>query len=276
MSIIKNILFGLVSGLTEFLPVSSRGHQAIMRCLFGLETRNSLQELLVHIGILISIFIGCRDIIARLRREQKMLSGSRRSRSKVADYKSVYDLRLLKTATVPMLLVLLLTIVTYRMDGNLLWIMAFLLLNGIVLLLADYTQHGNRDSRTMTGLDGFVMGVLGGLSAFPGISRTGMISSYTAARGADGKCIFNWSVLLGIPAILFYICMDFVGVFSSGVGTLTFSALIGYMMSGIAGFLGGYLGISILGVVLNHYSFSRFAYYSMGTSLFSFILYLIS
>ncbi|MBR4016952.1 MAG: undecaprenyl-diphosphate phosphatase [Oscillospiraceae bacterium] len=262
--------------MTEFIPVSSRGHQGILRCLFGIETRNSFQELLVHIGVLLSVFIGCREVIARLRREQKILSGSSRKKYKSVDNRNVFDLRLLKTATVPMLLVLLLTIVTRKMDNNLLWIMGFLLINGIVLLLADYTQHGNRDSRTMTGLDGIVIGILGGLSAFPGISRTGFISAYTAARGADGKCILNWSVLLTIPAILFYICLDLAGIFSNGLGVLNFSVFVGYFMSGVAGFLGGYLGISILGVILNHYSFSRFAYYSMGASLFSFILYLIS
>ena len=80
MSILENILYGFLSGFTEFLPISSQAHRVLLRYMFGEDTRNFLQEFLVHIGLLLSILIGCRESISRLRREQKMASGSRYKR----------------------------------------------------------------------------------------------------------------------------------------------------------------------------------------------------
>lgn len=276
MSLLESVLYGLVSGITEFLPVSSRAHQLLLRYLFGAHTRDSLQNLLVHIGVLFAIIVACRESLNRLRREQSTLSVSRRKRMRSTDMKSHYDLRLLKTAAFPLIIGLLLTFSTKNMENSLLSIMGFLAFNGFILLLADHASHGNRDSRTMTGLDGIIMGVIGALSAFPGISRTGMISAYASIRGADSDNTTNWAVLLGIPAMIFAICYDIVGIFTGGVIAFSFPKIVGNFLSGAAAFGGGYLGISVLRAALNDFGYSKFAYYSLGAALFSFILYLIT
>ena len=208
MTVLENILYGLVSGVAEFLPVSARAHQALLRYLFGVSTRTSLQDLLVHIGVLLSILVACRENIGRLYQEQRSASQTRRKRSYPFGSKNYYDLRLLKTAVLPLLAGLLLYASTVRLENNLLALLGFLAANGVVLLIAEHTRRGNRDSRTMSGLDGIAMGIAGAASAFPGISRTGMILSYAAARGADSQSAVNWAILLGIPATFFAICYD--------------------------------------------------------------------
>jgi len=276
VSLIENILYGIVSGITEFLPVSSRAHQILLRYLFGTQTRDSLQDLLVHIGVFFAIIVACRENLIRLHREQKALSATRRKRTRSADIRSLYDLRLLKTAVFPLLIGLILTFSTVKLGNSLLIIMGFLIFNGFVLLLAEHVSHGNRDSRTMTGLDGIIMGLLGALSAFPGISRTGMISAYTTMRGADSQNSANWAILLGIPAMVFSVIYDIISIITGGIVAFSFPGIFGYLLSGAAAFGGGYLGISVLRVAINHSGFSKFAYYSLGAALFSFILYLIT
>ena len=276
MSLLESIFYGFISGVTEFFPISSRAHQALLRYIFGVGTRNSLQELLVHIGLLFALFLGCRDVLFRLHREQKAISMSRRRRSRSLDAKSLYDLRLIKTATFPLLIGLILCVVVGKWQDNLLTIMCFLIVNGLILLFAEHLQHGNRDSRTMTGLDGTIMGILGALSSFPGISRTGIVSAYATARGADNQNAVNWAVLLGIPAIIFSACYDVVLIFSVGIGALSLPIIIGCILSGIAAFVGGYIAISMLVSVLNHTGYTPFVYYSFGAALFSFALYLIT
>ena len=128
----------------------------------------------------------------------------------------------------------------------------------------------------MTGLDGILMGILGSLSAFPGISRTGMISSYAAARGADSENISNWTFLLGIPAIVFFLCFDIFGIITVGIGNISLSAIIGFLFAGVAAFCGGYIAISAFKAILNHAGFSQFAYYSFGAAFLTFIIYLIT
>lgn len=276
MSLIESIFYGFISGVTEFFPISSRAHQTLLRYIFGATSRNSLQELLVHIGLLLALFVGCRDILQRLYREQKTTSTTRRRKNRSLDIKSLYDLRLLKTATFPLLVGLLLCVIVGKWKDDLLTVMCFLIVNGLILLFAEHIQHGNRDSRTMTGLDGIIMGILGAISSFPGISRTGIISSYATARGADNQNAVNWAVLLGIPAIIFAAGYDIVSIFSTGVGALSFAIILGCLLSGIGAFAGGYIALSILVSILNHTGFSPFAYYSFGAALFSFVLYLIT
>lgn len=276
MLLIQNILYGIISGITEFLPVSSRAHQFLLRYLFGAQTRDPLQDLLVHIGVFFAIIFACRENLAHLRREQKSLSASRRKRIRPADVRTLYDLRLLKTAAFPLIIGLFLSFYTKKMENSLLAIMGFLILNSFILLLADHVSHGNRDSRTMTGLDGIIMGLVGALSAFPGISRTGMISAYTTMRGADGQNTANWSILLGLPAMIFAIIYDIVGLAAGGIVVSGFAAFFGCLLSGIAAFGSGYFGISLLRIVMNNSGFSKFAYYSLGAAFFSFILYLIT
>lgn len=272
MSVVENIIYGLISGITEFFPVSSRAHQTLLQFMFGVESRNYLQEFLVHIGILISALFVYRDYIKQLSREQKSLQFRNRRKTGFVLY---YDLKLLKTATVSLLICLCFFLIFLKNQGGLLSVSAFLIINAIILLFAAHSQHGNRDARTMSGLDGFVMGVLGSLSVFPGISRVGIISTYTTLRGADSKNTTNWIVLLSIPAILLYCVFDIVGIVSVGLGVISFTTFIGFLLSGVAAFCGGYISVSFLLILLTHIGFSHFAYYSFGVSLFSFILYLI-
>ncbi len=276
MSLLESLLYGFISGIAEFLPVSSRAHQSLLRYIFGVSTRNFLQELLVHIGLLLALFVAFRDVLHRLRREQKSLSMNRRKRNRSLDVKSLYDLRLIKTAAFPLLIGLILCTSVGKWGDGLLTVMGFLLVNALILLLAEHISHGNRDSRTMTALDGIIMGILGALSSFPGISRTGIISAYATIRGADNQNAVNWAILLGIPALIFAGCYDIVLIFSAGIGALSLSVIIGCILSGIGAFAGGYAAISMLVSILNHTGYSPFAYYSIGAALLSFVLYLIT
>ena len=50
MNFFESCLYGLFSGLAEFLPVSAEAHQVLLRQLFGVEGKLPLLNLLGHIG----------------------------------------------------------------------------------------------------------------------------------------------------------------------------------------------------------------------------------
>ncbi len=274
MSILESILYGFVTGITEFLPVSARAHQVLMQLVFG-ATRNPLRDLLVHIAILAAIILSSREMLLRLQKAQTISSVSHRKRQR-APHSNYYDLRLLKTAVVPLILGLVLRFATEGLEENLLILMGFLVLNTVILLLAEHSRHGNRTAKTMTGLDGIAMGLAGALSVLPGISRTGAIVSYGTLRGCDGKKTASWAILLGIPAMLFAVVFDVFGLIAYGAGTITFAVLAGMVLSALTAFCGGYLGIKALKAALNQSRFSGFAYYTIGLVLFTFVLYMIT
>ena len=276
MSVIESLIYSFVSGIAEFLPVSSRAHQSLLRYMFGVDNDTYLADLAVHIGILLAIAVGFREILSRLRREKKAASVSHRRRVRSLDGRSYYDLRLLRTATVPLLFGLCVYPLTRDFVESLLILVCFLVANGGFLLFAAHCRHGNREARTMSGLDGAAMGLLGAASVLPGISRTGSISAYAVARGADHQNAANWAILLTIPATLSAIVFDLIGVIFFGGAAFSFAAAVGFLLVCAGSFLGGWLGIVFFQIVLNHSGFTGFAYYSFGAAFFSFVLYLIT
>ena len=58
MNIIQSVFLGIVQGVTEFLPVSSSGHLAILQNIFHIDTGSTmLFDILLHLGTLAAIFI---------------------------------------------------------------------------------------------------------------------------------------------------------------------------------------------------------------------------
>lgn len=67
MSFIQALFLGVVQGLTEFLPVSSSGHLAILENLFIKENSGDiLFTALLHVGTLAAVFAAFRQDIRRL------------------------------------------------------------------------------------------------------------------------------------------------------------------------------------------------------------------
>lgn len=276
MSVIENILYGLLSGLAEFLPVSGSGHQALLHYVFGVNTRVSLQDLLVHIGVLLAAFLVCRDSIAQLRWEQNTATTVRRNKSRRMDTQSHYELRLLKSTLLPILLGTVVFKLVQKNGNDLSSLMWLFIINGLILLIAEHMRQGNRDAKTMTGFDGILIGISMAASALPGLSGTGTSLSYTTARGTDIHKATNWVVMLVIPTMLFAVGADMFYIFSNGFGAVSFLAILGCFLAGISAFVGGVVGISILRLLVTNTSVFQLSYYSFGLALLSFMLYLFA
>ena len=275
MLLIKNILYGLVSGLTEFLPISSRGHQSLLRYMFGDATVSPLLDLLVHMGILVSVLVACWEGLGRLYREQNVATvGGKNVRH--LDTKSYYDLRLLKAAIIPLIIGVFLFKFIANSQGGLLPVMGFFILNGIILLIVEHMRRGNRDAKTMSGFDGLMIGLAVSASVFPGLSGTGMMLSYSVGKGVDTQNAANWAILLIIPVMILAILADVISILSSGMGVVSATMVAGSVLSGIAAFCGGYVGISVLRLISANSGVFQFAYYSLGAALLTFVLYLLT
>ena len=274
MNWLEGFIYGLLSGFTEILPVSSQAHQNVLRYLFGIKTTDSVANLIVHIAVLLALLIGCRGILFRLRREQKNMQRGRRRHS--ADIRSSYDLRLIRTAIVPSMLFMLFLIITRKWANNSLLIALFSILNGLIIFLAERFPHGNKDSRHVSVLDAIVFGTIGTLSVLPGVSRVGTSQAYATMRGVDRQQSHNWAMILSIPAVFMLCIFDIVGIAGGMGGAHGFSAIAGYILTGIGAFMGAYLCMLSIRTVIHRINMAGFAYYSWGLALFTFVLYLIS
>ncbi len=270
MSFFESVLYGLISGLSEFIPISPQGQQAIMLRLFGLNERDPFRDLLVHIAVLAALLIVCRPMLLSQRR---MASHRRKA---AADNRAAYDLRLIRTARIPLIIGILLYIATQKLEQSNLMLALFFLINGLLIIVPEYIRHGNKDARFMTGLDGIFLGILGACSVLPGISRIAVMCGYTLARGSERQQAVNWVLQLSIPVLAIFVGLDIFALFSVGFGAMSFARFLGIVISAIAAFIGGYLGVLIVRNLSARTGFSGFAFYSWGLAIFSFILYLIA
>ena len=273
MNWFEGFLYGLLSGLTEIMPVSSQAHQHILLRLFGMQTIDPVANLVVHLSTVLAVYIGCRGIIFRLRREQKVL---KRGKKHPADVRSSYDLRLIRTAIVPMLLFMLAWFFTRKWQNNSLLIGLFCILSGLIIFICERFPHGNKDSRYVSILDAILIGILGALSVLPGVSRVAASQSFATARGVDKQQSMNWTILLSIPALCIMCVFDIIGIAGGTMVAGGFSMIAGYILAAFGAFIGAYLCVFFLRTLVSRINMAAFAYYSWGVALLIFVLFLIS
>jgi len=275
MGIIQSVIYGFVTGFTEFLPISSYAHHLLMLKLFGQRDTAPLLNLCIHMALLIAVCYSSKSAITRLLRDRHVRRRDLRSARRTSASYGGYDLRLIKSAAIPMAIVMLLC---YALGAKVPWnyLPLFLIINGIVLIIPEYTRQANKDARGMSAIDAILIGVGGALSVFPGISRNGVILSYAVLRGADKQHATNWALLLSIPALVVIVTIDVFLVVASGIGTFSILVLLSYIAASAAAFGAGLLGIRFLRFIAPRLDFSGFAYYSWGIALFGFLLYLIT
>ena len=276
MELFDSIIYGFVSGLAEIFPVSAQANQMVMRQLFGVSQKEPIRDLLVHIAVLAGLFLACKSMFVKIRRERVLAYRMRRNPSQLRALKGVYDMRLVKTAAPIMLVGMFLSLFVPNFYDKRPLFCLMLLINGILNLVPVYLHQGNRDARSMTNLDGILVGVASALSALPGISRNGTIMFIALTREADKHNGLNWALMLTVPALAMLVLLDFISMFTVGIGVLTLMTFIGYLLSAAAAFAGAYLGVTIIRMVVHNADYSGFAYYDFGLALFSFALYLIA
>ena len=63
MDLIYALIYGVVSGLAEMLPISAPAHQQLLRHLFGTGQTDYLMNLFVHMGLLGAVCLAYRDAL---------------------------------------------------------------------------------------------------------------------------------------------------------------------------------------------------------------------
>lgn len=273
MNLLESVLYGLISGLAEFLPVSSQAHQAIMLHLFGAKD-NGLLQLFVHVGMLAALLISFHPLITRLNREMRLAQLPRKRRRREPDRYALMEVSVLKTAGTLLMLAFLLYPPAGSFNRRLNFVALFLLLNGIVLYVPQLLSTGNKDARTMSPLDAAAVGIGGALGMLPGISFLAALTAMFSVRGTDRQRAVSWSYMLLIPVLMCLIGFDIYQIASEGIGSLGVGVLFSYLAAAGAAYIGATVAVTSVRYVAVNIGFSGFAFYSWGAALFAFILYL--
>jgi undecaprenyl-diphosphatase len=262
MSVLSAIFYGIIQGLTEFLPVSSSGHLAIAHGLFGGSegTDRFTFDILLHLATLAAVLIVYwRDIFplipAFFRVAGKLFRGKfRLTECDEHEKMLVY----LVIATLPLIAAVFLND-KVELIGNYPKIVGgILILNGVVLFLSDRIGKGDRDLGSMKPKSALAVGLCQLCAIVPGLSRSG--STITGGRlcGFTREFAVKFSFILSIPAILGANIFEIPEMVSNPVPA---SDIPAYALGMLAAALTGIAAMKLLSYVSKKSNFHVFSLY---------------
>lgn len=197
MSWLQTIVLAVVQGLTEFLPISSSGHLAIVSQLFFAGDAGASFTAVTQLGTetAVIIYFG-RDIVRIVR---AWLDGLFVAAHRGVDYRLGWYVIL---GTMPIGVAGLLFTDVIRSGVRNLWVVATaLVVFSAVIVAAEYFGRQTRHTGQLKLSDALIVGTAQMLALVPGVSRSGATISAGLFLGLDRELAARFGFLLAIPAV---------------------------------------------------------------------------
>ena len=273
---LNSMLMGIVSGVTSVLPVSVEAHQRLLLKFMGLREIPVLTSLAIHLGIAAALYFSCQNHILKMTRASRLARIPKKKRKRPLDTRSLMDLSLLKTMLLPSILALFLYEKATGMVSNFIVMAAFLFVNGLFLYIPQFLPSSNKDCRSLSRVEGLLMGLGGGLFVVPGLSGMGAALSAASVSGVDRKYGLNMILLMDLGITAGRIVLDVWNLVSGSASLISFWLLVFCLLAAICSFVATYVCVKFMRHLAGEIGFAGFAYYSWGLALFTFILSLMA
>jgi len=278
MSTILALFLGLVQGITEFLPVSSSGHLAILQNLFGMnysEDSHLLFDVLLHLGTLVSICAVYRNEILEMIKdglEYLRLKSDSNADEPVVLKPPGRALLFVLIGTLPLIITVFIPF--SRLFTNTYFIGFALIITGCLLYVSTkFIKQGKKTDKTMTMTDALIIGLSQAVAVVPGLSRSGTTIAVGLARGLTGAFAVRFSLMLSIPAVL---GATIVSIFSAAGSEAGFTNLPQYLAGFVIAAGVGFFAIQLLRQLMAKGIFGKIAYYCWGLGVITLIWSLIA
>ncbi len=243
------MIYGIIQGLTEFLPVSSSGHLAVLQNLLG-DVDVSF-DIMLHLATLLAVLVYFYKDIVLIAKNIITLN------IKSENFKFVL---FILVASIPAALIgLLLKDVIDSYFSSIIFVAEGFIVSGIFLFIASLTK--NKKTK-LNFKNTFVIGLSQALAILPGISRSGATTSTAFLFGISKEKAIKFSFLLSIPTIL--------GATLIKVNELTFTSAL--ILPSILAFLTGLISIYLFMRVIQVKNLKYFAYYCWAIGLIILVL----
>ncbi len=236
------VFWGLIQGLTEFLPVSSSGHLVLIPAILDREGPDLATTAMLHLGTLAAVLVYYRTDIA------KMAKFDRPARKLIT---------LIAIGSIPAVIGgLVFEDKVEELVHEPATVAVMLVVTGIILLATGLLRIGDRTTEGLRPLDSLLIGFAQSLALIPGISRSGMTISTGLARGMNKVEAARFAFLLGIPVIAGAGLLEMIDFIGSGE-SIDPSVWIGVVVAGVS----GYLAIAVLIRLLSRVGLAPFGIY---------------
>jgi len=201
MNLLEALIFGVLQGLTEFLPISSSAHVKLAKLFFHVESSESqvLFDLICHLGTLSALLYFLREEILRIFRHdrQKML--------------------LLFIALIPLIPCYFLLKPIRDLASNPHCLGFCLIITSVILFTSQKWRIRREPPETLTKQiqASLWIGAMQSAALIPGISRSASTICCAKVLGWTAKEAVRFSFLLSIPTIIGGNCLELLKIYLS-------------------------------------------------------------
>ncbi len=240
--------WGLIQGLTEFLPISSSGHLVLVPALLGQEPPDLATSAMLHLGTLAAVLVYFRrevvEVVTLTEKGRRLLW-------------------LLIIGTIPA------AVIGLALESQFDWlnerptaVAIALFFTGVVLFSTRWLDRGEKTVDETTVRDTVIMGLGQAVALIPGVSRSGSTITAGLLRGFTHAEAARYSFLLGIPAIAGAGLLKGRDLIDSGTG-ISGEILVGVVVAAVS----GYAAIAFLLRLIGRTGLAPFGAYCMGAAV---------
>lgn len=257
MEALKIIISGIINGLTDFLPVSSSGHLAVLRNVLHFGAAQSLLfDVLLKLAAIAVIVAGFyKDVVRILKAFLELITIGLSNLVTFfgnigrTDKKEYY---LLTGAYRWLALMLLAATCSTGIVGcmgrdfavyaskTVVFPGIFLVATGVMLFLTGGIRTGRISVREAGVFEAFVIGGVQGLSVLPGLARCGMVIAACLLFGFDRKLTWRFTFLSALPSLAGAIVLDIIDMVRFGIadGKNTGWYILAAVLAAVTGYIG--------------------------------------
>jgi len=242
---VNEILLAIIQAITEFLPISSSGHLALISNLIS--EPNLFLIAILHLASLLAVLIFTRKEIYNLITFNKK-------------YRKLWIYLII--ATIPAVIIgLLFKDLIEQTLSSFLFIGLALIFTGFILLLTSIKTKKSK----LNYKNALIIGLFQMLALFPGVSRSGMTISSALFAGIEKEKAVRFSFLLFIPLAIGAVIME------SGGAYFNLNLLIAFILC----FVLSLLFLNLLVYIIKINKFWIFSIYCFVVGIISLVLYFV-
>ena len=224
MEYLEFILYGIIQGLTEFIPISSTAHLKVISLFLGINDPGPSISAIIQLGSVLALVWYFRNDIFKLRSQTS---------KKLFNY--LFHERLIKSifiSTIPIILLggtikLFLPYFFYEILRSNLSIALVSFLMAIFMFIAESSKKGSINIKNHNYSDSFLIGFSQAFAIFPGFSRSGVTISTALLSGWKRADAAKFSFLIGIPAIFLASIVEIISSFNDLISFSFFPLVLG-------------------------------------------------
>ena len=264
MSWLEAFILGMIQGLTEYLPVSSSGHLAIVSALFGIQGEDNLTfTIVVHVATVLSTLVILWKEVGWIFRGLFKFQMNDETK---------YVINIL-ISMIPIGIVgLFFKDKVEEIFGSGLFIVGLMLLvTATLLAFSYYAKPRTREHISMK--DAFIIGLAQACAVLPGLSRSGSTIATGLLLGDKKEKLAQFSFLMVIPPILGEALLDGMKIVKGAAEASADVSLTALIVGFLSAFVFGCLACKWMIDIVKKGKLIYFAIYcalvGLGTLLFS-------